>query len=211
MRAVFTARLVWLLIEISDNSREMENYDQPESHALCHRNLLECRGLELFIPSRLVVFCQYCDSSASPNRRPGITGPPARTGRPLPLTQREMRTEVRYEQPAHFPFQSSLTDYFSALTLASQIINLRHGIMGCQPRNDGRARAQSEHNTGRSFSGCCVRDSQSSANLLLSHSEDVLAHVFPLIKRNTRAHSAETRDSNPILSARPQVSINAEV
>lgn len=75
MRAVFTARLVWLLIEISDNSREMENYDQPESHALCHRNLLECRGLELFIPSRLVVFCQYCDSSASPNRRPGITGP----------------------------------------------------------------------------------------------------------------------------------------
>lgn len=91
MRAVFTARLVWLLIEISDNSREMENYDQPESHALCHRNLLEWRGLELFIPSRLVVFCQYCDSSASPNRRPGITGPSARTGRPLPLTQREKR------------------------------------------------------------------------------------------------------------------------
>lgn len=99
MRAVFTARLVWLLIEISDNSREMENYDQPESHALCHRNLLECRGLELFTPSRLVVFCQYCDSSASPNRRPGITGPSARTGRPLPLTQREMRAEVRCKQP----------------------------------------------------------------------------------------------------------------
>lgn len=36
MRAVFTARLVWLVMEISDNSREMEKYDQPESHALCH-------------------------------------------------------------------------------------------------------------------------------------------------------------------------------
>lgn len=36
MRAVFTARLVWLLMEISDNSREMENYDQPESHVPCH-------------------------------------------------------------------------------------------------------------------------------------------------------------------------------
>lgn len=30
------ARLVWLVMEISDNSREMEKYDQPESHALCH-------------------------------------------------------------------------------------------------------------------------------------------------------------------------------
>lgn len=42
MRAVFTARSVWLLMEIPDNSLEMENYDQPESHALCHHNL--CSG-----------------------------------------------------------------------------------------------------------------------------------------------------------------------
>ena len=47
MRAVFTARLVWLLMEISDNSREMEKYDQPESHVLCHHNLLQDRGLDL--------------------------------------------------------------------------------------------------------------------------------------------------------------------
>lgn len=53
MRAVFTARLVWLVMEISDNSREMENYDQPESHALCHHNLFQGCGLELFILSQL--------------------------------------------------------------------------------------------------------------------------------------------------------------
>lgn len=47
MRAVFTARLVCLLMEISDNSREMENYDQPESHALCHHNLFQACGLDL--------------------------------------------------------------------------------------------------------------------------------------------------------------------
>lgn len=47
MRAVFTARLVWLVMEISDNSREMENYDQPESHALCHQNLFQDCGLDL--------------------------------------------------------------------------------------------------------------------------------------------------------------------
>ncbi len=47
MRAVFTARLVWLVMEISDNSREMENYDQPESHALCHHNLFQDCGLDL--------------------------------------------------------------------------------------------------------------------------------------------------------------------
>lgn len=46
MRAVFTARLVWLVMEISDNSREMENYDQPGSHALCHQDLLQRRGLD---------------------------------------------------------------------------------------------------------------------------------------------------------------------
>lgn len=47
MRAVFTARLVWLVMEISDNSREMENYDQPESHVLCHHNPFQDRGLDL--------------------------------------------------------------------------------------------------------------------------------------------------------------------
>lgn len=47
MRAVFTARSVWLLMEISDNSREMENYDQPESHAPCHHNLFQ-DGICLF-------------------------------------------------------------------------------------------------------------------------------------------------------------------
>lgn len=53
MRAVFTARLVWLVMEISDNSREMENYDQPESHALCHHNLFQDCGLDLclFLPN----------------------------------------------------------------------------------------------------------------------------------------------------------------
>lgn len=49
MRAVFTARLVCLVMEISDNSREMENYDQPESHALCHHNLFEDCGLAGFM------------------------------------------------------------------------------------------------------------------------------------------------------------------
>lgn len=53
MRVVFTARLVWLVMEISDNSREMENYDQPESHALCHQNLFQDCGPELFILSQL--------------------------------------------------------------------------------------------------------------------------------------------------------------
>lgn len=60
MRAVFTARLVWLLMEISDNSREMEKYDQPESHALCHHNLFQGCGCGfMFILPQLVVFFQY--------------------------------------------------------------------------------------------------------------------------------------------------------
>ena len=56
MRALFTARLVWLVMEISDNSREMEKYDQPESHALCHHNLFQDCGLGLFILPKLCRF-----------------------------------------------------------------------------------------------------------------------------------------------------------
>lgn len=62
MRAVFTARLVWLVMEISDNSREMEKYDQPESHALCHHK--PGSGLAVWIclsSTRLVVFFPCCN------------------------------------------------------------------------------------------------------------------------------------------------------
>ncbi len=66
MRAVFTARLVCLVMEISNNSREMENYDQQESHALCHHNLFQACVLDLCL--LFVVFFQYCNRSASQTR-----------------------------------------------------------------------------------------------------------------------------------------------
>lgn len=56
MRSVFTARSVWLVMEISDNSREMENYDQPESHGLRHQKLVQDCRIHFFILSQLVCF-----------------------------------------------------------------------------------------------------------------------------------------------------------
>lgn len=61
MRAVFTARLVWLVMEISDNSRGMENYDQQESHVPCHHNLLQDRSLDLCLSLPSLSFFQYCN------------------------------------------------------------------------------------------------------------------------------------------------------
>lgn len=70
MRAVFTARLVWLVMEISDNSREMENYDQPESHVLCHHNLFQDLGLDLCLFFPNLSFSFNTVTKCIPNTRP---------------------------------------------------------------------------------------------------------------------------------------------
>lgn len=71
MRAVFTVRLVWLVMEISDNSREMENYDQPESHVLCHHNLFSGPrpGFMFILPYLSFSFSTV--TKCIPNTRPG--------------------------------------------------------------------------------------------------------------------------------------------
>lgn len=141
MRAVFTARLVWLVMEISDNSREMENYDQPESHALCHHNLFQGCGLDfcLFFPNLSFSFNTIAEKSASQTRG-GKSATEitvcvcacARTGLLL--------IEIKATEIACAVSPPVVSErLFFHVVFSGQLINLRRGIMGCQPSVDGRA------------------------------------------------------------------------
>lgn len=140
----------------------------------------------MFTLSQLVVFSQYCIKCIPSARPGGRSAAEITAGCLFVCAQVCCCCRDRNSLRSFLPVKSERL--FFHVVFSSQLINLRHGIMGCQTSDDGACGqvmpGSAEHNRKLLLRCFMILNP---VQICVCAIRGCLAHVFPLIKHNTHA------------------------